>query len=405
MAKPESMTLTQEVGAPATEVYRQFTNSTLLRGWFCDAATLRPEEGGRLYLGWNHGYGVVGNFTSLVPGKQVAFTWVGPTDPGPSAVDVTLESKGNTTTVKLTHTWPGGDGWEQFSKGVRTWTKDLENLASVMTTGEDLRFTRRPMLGVMVDTEITPERAAKLGAPVDYGVRLAGTSEGQGAHAAGLTGGDIVVAIGGTKIVGFPSFAVALQPHRAGDVVEVVYYRDGTEHRAEMTLSGRPIPELPATAAALADFLAGEYAWVDQELAKTLEGVTETEASTRPSPDEWSVRETIAHFLNDEGDGHALISDLVLASERVTDGPFENSDLRIGVTAASFASLAEMVAAYQRLERQTVAMLAALPDHFVARKGGFWRLAYGYSQGRDHYQEHFEQIRAIVETLRGGGTK
>src|SRR3990172_1437319 len=108
MAKPESITLTQEVGAPATEVYRQFTNSTLLRGWLCDAATLRAEEGGRLYLGWNHGVG--GNFTTLVTGKQVAFTWVGPTDPGRSAVDVTLESTGNTTTVRLTHTWPGGDG-------------------------------------------------------------------------------------------------------------------------------------------------------------------------------------------------------------------------------------------------------------------------------------------------------
>ncbi|MBI5158299.1 MAG: SRPBCC domain-containing protein [Acidimicrobiia bacterium] len=405
MSKPESMTLTQEVAAPAAEVYRQFTNSTLLRGWLCDAATLRAEEGGRLYLGWNHGYGVVGNFTALVPGKQVAFTWVGPTDPGPSAVDVTLESKGNTTTVKLTHTWPGGEGWEQFAKGVSTWAKDLENLASVMTTGEDLRFTRRPMIGVMVDTEITPERAAKLGAPVDYGVRLAGTSAGMGAHAAGLTGGDIVVGIGGTNIVGFPSFAVALQPHRAGDVVEVVYYRDGSERRAEMKLSGRPIPELPATAAALAEFVAGEFRWVDEELGKVLEGVTEVESTTRPSPDEWSVREVIAHLLNDEGDSHAFIADLVIASERVTDGPFENSNLRGSVTAASFDSLAEMVAAYQRLERQTVAMLAALPGEFVARKGGFWRLAYGYSQGRDHYQEHFEQIRATVATLRGGATK
>jgi hypothetical protein len=30
----------------------------------------------------------------------------------------------------------------------------------------------------------------------------------------------------------------------------------------------------------------------------------------------------------------------------------------------------------------TVALLAALPDEFVARKGSYWRLAYGYTQSR-----------------------
>ena len=401
MPEPKFMSMTQVVAAPPSEVYRYFTNATLLREWLTNAATLRAEEGGRLYLGWDHGYGVVGNFTSLAPAKHIAFSWVGSMDPGRSDVTVTLEPAGTSTRVSLTHTWPAVEGWDQFRRGMeRTWTTSLENLASVMATGEDLRFTKRPMLGVMVDSEITPERSAKFGVPVDYGVQLAGTAEGMGAHAAGLTGGDVVVGIGGTKITGFASFAVALQPHRAGDVVEVVYYRGGKEHRAAMTLSGRPIPEVPATAATLAAYVTELYRWVDAELAACLVGVTETEATTRPAPEEWSVREVIAHLLDGEGDGHAYIADLVLASERITDGPFENSDLRGRVTAASYSSLAEMVASYQRLERQTVAMLAGLPAEFVARKGSFWRLAYGYTQGRDHYEEHFEQIRAAVATVR-----
>jgi uncharacterized protein YndB with AHSA1/START domain len=401
MSKSESITVTQEIAAPADEVYLQFTNATLLREWFADVATLRTEEGGRIYLGWDHGYGVVGNFTALTPGTQVAFTWVGTIDPGRSEVTVTLEPAGRGTRVTLTHAWPAVEGWNQFRRGMeRTWTTSLENLASVMATGEDLRFTRRPMLGVMVDSEITPERAAKLGVPVDYGVRLGGAAEGMGAHAAGLRGADIVVSIGDTKISGFPSFAVALQPHRSGDVVEVVYYRDGKECRVDMTLSGRPIPDIPATAAALAEFVTELYRWVDAELAGCLEGVTEAEGSARPSPDEWSAGEVIAHLLDGEGDGHAFIADLVLAAERIADGPFENSDLRGRVTAGSYPTLADMVAWYQRLERQTVSMLAGLPDEFVARKGSYWRLAYGYTQGKQHYEDHFAQIRAAVSAVR-----
>jgi len=401
MAENDSITVRGEVGAPASEVYRYFTNPTLLREWFSDVASTRITEGGRVFLGWDHGYGVVGNFTTLVPGKQVSSTWIGSMDPGASAVSVMLEPAAKGTRVTITHSWPRGEGWEQFRRGMqRTWERSLENLASVMETGQDLRFTRRPMLGVMVDAEINPERAAKHGIPVDYGVLLSSTAEGMGARAAGLTGGDVVVRLGDTPITSFGSFAIGLQQHRAGDTVEVVYYREGKEHRAPMTLSGRPIPDVPDTAAALAEYVADLYRWVDGELAKALEGATDAELTVRPAPDEWSGREVLAHLLDGEGDGHAFIADLVLGAERVADGPFDNSHLRTRVTADSFATVAEMVATYHRLEQQTVALLAALPDDFVARKGSFWRLAYSYTQGRQHYEDHFGQIRAAIEAAR-----
>jgi hypothetical protein len=60
-----------------------------------------------------------------------------------------------------------------------------------------------------------------------------------------------------------------------------------------------------------------------------------------------------------------------------------------------------MLAAYRHLEEQTVALIAGLPDDFVARKGSYWRLAYGYTQARQHYEEHFVQIRAALEAAGG----
>jgi uncharacterized protein YndB with AHSA1/START domain len=74
MAENDSITVRGEVGAPVREVYRYFTNPTFLREWFSDAASTRIADGGRVFLGWDHGYGVVGNFTTLVPSKQVSFT-------------------------------------------------------------------------------------------------------------------------------------------------------------------------------------------------------------------------------------------------------------------------------------------------------------------------------------------
>ena len=394
----ESIAVQRQVAAPPDQVYRHLTNATLLREWLADAATLRPEEGGRLYLGWDHGYGMVGNFTEMVPGKKVGFTWVGSMDPGPSQVEVTLEPSGSGTTVTVGHGFPGGDGWEQFERGMtRMWDSSLENLASVIETGEDLRFTRRPMLGVMVDGELDAARAADLGVPVDRGVILGGTVEGMGAEAAGLTGGDVVVRLGGTPINGFSSFGVALQPHRAGDSVDVVYYREGEERSKAMTLSGRPIPEIPADAAALSAYVRELYDWVDAELAALFDGVNDAAASAKPVPGEWSAKEVLAHLLDGEGDGHSSIADLVPASERVSDGPFANSHLRTAVTAASYATPGEMLDAYRHLEDQTAALLASLPDEFVARKGSYWRLAYSYTQARPHYEEHFAQIRAALE--------
>jgi uncharacterized protein YndB with AHSA1/START domain len=394
---PESITVQRGVAASPEQAYRYFTNGTLLREWLSDLATLRPEEGGRLHLAWNDGYGMVGNFTSLVPGKKVAFTWVGSTDQAASQVTITLEPSGEGTSVTAEQTIPQGAAEGLGAVMTKSWESSLENLASVIETGEDLRFTRRPMLGVMVDAELDPEKAKKHNVPVDHGVVLGGTVEGMGAAAAGLAGGDAVVRIGDTPITGFASFAVALRPLNAGDTVDVVYYRDGEERTTAMTLSGRPIPEIPATAAALAAHVRELYDWVDGELVGLFEGVDDAAASKKPGPGEWSAKEVLAHLLDGEGDYHSYIAELVQGAERMSDGPFDNSDLRTRVTADSYASPEEMLAAYRHLEDQTVAILAALPDEFVARKGSYWRLAYGYTQARPHYEEHFAQIRAALK--------
>jgi uncharacterized protein YndB with AHSA1/START domain len=222
-----TLTLEQTVPAAPDSVYRAFTNSSALREWLADVATTVPRPGGRVYLAWNNGYYMAGSFTTLRPGEEVSLTWHGRDEPGPSSVHVVLTPEGEQATrVTVRHEGLGtSPEWEECVAALEAGLASaMENLASVLATGEDLRFTRRPMLGINV-SDFSEAVAAELGVPVTAGIRLEGVLEGMGAAAAGLQAGDVIVSIDGTDVSDWPSLSSALSPHRAGDTVDVVYYR------------------------------------------------------------------------------------------------------------------------------------------------------------------------------------
>lgn len=392
---------TRTVNAPPAEVYRAFTNSTALREWLCDAAQADPRKGGRVHLWWNAGYYTTGEYTALVPGRKVAFTWRGQDDPDATRVQVSLAVKNGVTRVTLTHAGVGaGRAWAATVQGFQhEWTKNLENLQSVLETGHDLRLTLRPLLGINIG-EFDATVAARLGAPVWEGLRLDGVVEGLGAHAAGLQKDDVIVSLAGKKVAGWPTMAAALRAHRAGDEVKVAFYRGAEKRTVTMKLSPRPLPEVPAMAEALAEAVRKQYGDLDVELARCFERVSEDEAARRPAPGEWSAKEIVAHLIIGERDTHAWIADLIGGQERWSDS-FTGNDLsRHRATAAIYATVPTLLEELQRNEAETVAMLAALPAEFVARKGSYWRLGYSQLSLADHTREHFGQIRAAIEAAR-----
>jgi uncharacterized protein YndB with AHSA1/START domain len=394
----------QTVNAPASQVYRAFTRATALREWFCDAALADARLRGRVYFWWNSDYYACGEFTALTPDESLAFTWHGRNEPATTQVQVLLEAEGEATRVTVTHAGAGSDkAWaetvKQFERG---WEVGLENLKSVLETGQDLRYIRRPMLGITI-SEFNAEIAAKLGVPVTEGIRLEDVVEGMGAQAAGLQQDDVIVGIGGAEVTGWPTLSRALQAHRAGDNVEVVFYRGSEKKSVTMELSRRPLPEVPATPEALAEAVRQVYAELDAELTQFFDGVSEAEASYRPAPDEWSAKETLAHLVVGERELHAWLADLLNDDERWSDH-FENPTnvlARLKATLAAFPALPALLEELKRHETETIAMLAALPPEFVAHKGSYLRLGYnlleipGY-----HTRTHLEQMRAAVAAAR-----
>lgn len=400
-----SLKFEQRVNVPAADVYRAFTNSSALREWLADVATTNPKPNGRFYIAWNDGYYASGHFTTLEKDRAVGFTWNGRGDPAATEVEVTFRPAEDGTHVMVEHCGLGdGEAWQTLSAAFsRAWPMSLENLASVLETGEDLRFTKRPMLGVFV-SDFSAEIAARIGVPVNKGVRLDGVVEGMGAAAAGLQAGDVVVSVAGLPVRDFPSLQNALAAFRAGDTVEVVFYRGAEQRTTQMPLTGRPIPEIPQTPAKLAEILRRRYEKNNLDLDAFLNGVTEEQATFRPADTEWSVKDILAHLIHSERGYQTFINDLLSGEEAWYDDFGGNVDARNVATVAAFPTVSALVDELKNARTETVSLIAALPDSFVARKGSYWRLGFSAAdQSGDHQDTHLAQMRAAVESARERG--
>lgn len=397
----ESLSFSKNINASPAEAYRAFTNSTALREWMCDVATTQPRVGGRIYLAWNDGYYASGEYKELEPDKKLVFTWHGRGEPATSMVEATFESKDGSTTIDLVHEGIGeGPEWGQTRQEIeKGWEYALENLASVFETGEDLRLVRRPMLGITVG-DFNQEIAKALNIPVKEGIRLDTTIEGMGAATSGLQSGDVIVGIDGQDASTWSGLANALQSHQAGDEVEVAFYRGPEKKTVTMKLSGRPIPEIPWSAAELAQAVSKNYIEAEKALDKFFQGVTEEQASFKPSPDEWSLKENVAHLIHSERGWHTWLSDLVEGMESHYDDFGGNVQARIAGTVAAFPTLEALREELRRSQTETTAMLAALPDEFISGKASYWRVAFNMLQTDFHIEGHLEQMRTVLDAAK-----
>ncbi len=397
----EDQAFDQVIKVPPQSVYHAFTNATALREWLCDVATVMPYTGGRVYLAWNSGYYTAGEYLALDPGKCVEFSWQGRGEPGATRVNVTLEAQEGGTRLHLEHTGfrPGKEWQKAIQESRDGWAQGIENLVSVLETGQDLRLTLRPMLGVSL-SDFNAEIAGQLGVPVSAGVRIDGTLEGMGARQAGLQKNDVLVAMDGKPVTAYSSIAGILQGHRAGEVIEVEFYRGPERKKVLMELSRRPLPEVPFDPKELAKQLRQIYEPIQAELAQVFTGVTDEEAAFKPGPDQWSALEVVAHLLLDERFNFLSTIELMGGQERWSDDFLPNVMEETRAIVAAYPTIAEILEEYRRSQAAKLALVEMLPPDFVARKGSYWRLANNLLQGGLHERPHFEQMREAIQAAR-----
>jgi uncharacterized protein YndB with AHSA1/START domain len=382
----KTLTLKRNINAPAEHVYRAFTNSTALREWFCDAAMTQPRVGGRLYCQWANGEALMGRYTALAAEKKVAFTLRSDEPDDTSEVTVTIAEKAGVSAITLT------DSRESKALAARAemieqgWNEALDNLQSVLETGLDQRLATRPVLGIEID-------APKAG---DEGIRVAGTSEGSGAREAGIGKGDVVLSIGKMATPDMTALTAALSANKAGDKVKVTVLRDGKKTPMTVTLGARALEPVPATAEALAEIVARKYTDVNRDLTQAFKGVSEEKAARAPAPGEWSARHILAHLIAGERHINHWITTVIAGQEPWQDDWEGNLRIRLDAVINGFPTIQALLTELKRNEAETVAMLNALPDAFVARKGSYDRVARTMLTWPDHTREHLEQIRNSV---------
>ena len=383
--------------------FEALSRASELREWFCDEARSDLRTGGRFEVRWNTGYRVEGRYTAVEAPRRVAFTWQGSGEPAETAVEATVEPLPDGVQVRLVHSGYGaGAEWDRaVSESEEGWSRGLENLQSTLETGIDLRWARRPFLGIHLDS-LDPQRAEKEGIAADRGIYLTAVVEGSPARAAGLEKGDVIVALGGIETPGYNELSAALGAHQAGDDVAVEIVRGRARQTVQVILGQRATPEVPGGAEELGSRLAELYHEGDAAWMAALEGLSDEEAGRRPAAGEWSAKEVLIHLSIVERDQQCYLG--VIALEGWLDTGLANPSAIPGRMAAVLSvdpALDDLVDRFTTDEAETVAFLRGLPDETAVHKARFRRIATFMLGLPEHTREHAEQIKATIAAVRG----
>lgn len=388
------------VSAPLKLAYRAFTNSTSIREWLCDVATVDPHPRGRIYAWWRGDHYFSGHFLALEENKCVKFRWIPSATSGASAdlaptdVTVTFEEKDGGVLVHLEHEVPEGESWNSIAESFReNWVESFENLKSVLETGIDLRLANRPMLGIMPG-DFTEEQATVLGVPVREGLRLDGLVAGMGAERAGLQKDDVLIGMAGHPITSdFNTLPLAIAGKKGGDTIEVVFYRGPQKKTVSMELSRRPMPDVPFDPAELARRMREIYEPALADLEKCFEGFSDEQAMQRPEPNEWSALEIVGHLIHNERFNSIFLAGLMDHNEAFFDSGGNNITPQVEATMRANPSIKQMLAALRCTVAETLAFTELIPEDFVVNKASFWRYGFGLLQPNLHITTHTQQIK------------
>ena len=90
--------------------------------------------------------------------------------------------------------------------------------------------------------EVTDSIAQNFDLPVDKGIAVTQVAQGGPADQAGLQTDDVIVKIDGQDVANNGDLLAILAKHKAGDTVDVDYYRGNQRQTTKMTLASRPSP-------------------------------------------------------------------------------------------------------------------------------------------------------------------
>lgn len=376
-----------QIQAPAKLVFDAFVRASDLREWLCDQAYSDPKPQGRYWLRWRNGPRVEGHYVSVKIPAALSFTWREPEAPGQTTVRISLEEAGQNTRLSLVHSGFGaGADWESYqARCTKLWTDGLQNLKSVLETGLDLRRAQRPYLGVRWRF-------------MDHGgIQILEVVGGNGADVSVLQAGDVITAIGECPVADYETLLEALEGCEPKSQAELLVIRDGQEIEVSVLLGAVPRAEMSLDPPSILAGVRDRQIRAQRLLSDTLLGTTEAEASLRPEPDAWSVKEILAHLSITERNLHHRLWQIVMRGW--DDTPQGDPALLPEAIAAAMTrtdTLPRLLDRFAQDQAETLAFFTALRPAITENKARWRRLAEALDLS-EHTRQHIDQI---VETLK-----
>jgi uncharacterized protein YndB with AHSA1/START domain len=111
-----------DIGAPAAVVYDLITTVEGLKRWIAAEAVVEPRAGGRLQWTHENGATMIGRFVELDPPRRIVFTYGWEGDlmglrPEASIVEIRLEEREGSTTLRLSHRGIPSESVEDHRRG------------------------------------------------------------------------------------------------------------------------------------------------------------------------------------------------------------------------------------------------------------------------------------------------
>jgi uncharacterized damage-inducible protein DinB len=132
-------------------------------------------------------------------------------------------------------------------------------------------------------------------------------------------------------------------------------------------------------------------------LTQALKGVSDERASRRPAPGEWSIKHNLAHLIASERYQHGWITCVIAGQEPWQEDWEGNAQIRLAAVINAYPTVQALLQEFKRNAAETAALLAGLPEDFVAkRRGSYYRIARTMAEWVDHMNEHIAQIRAAA---------